>query len=142
MTSNLGDWAVGRWLLPLPDAMDSAPDDIPDWSAAEDNDKRVCARSLGPAPIPPACNDCRCPLAAKVSYLAALPIGSHALHLPRGPLEPALCSGMLCLLCVLLVNCKQLWKGPDLWPLCWVLVYFVQTARDGTPAPEEAQAQL
>ena len=39
-------------------------------------------------------------------------------------------------------------RGPSTllcWPLtglCWVLVYSVQTARDGTPAPEEAQAQL
>ena len=74
--------------------LDSAPEDIPDWSAAEDNDKRVCARPLGPAPIPPACNDCRCPLAAKVSHLAALPIGSHALHLTRGPLSPVLCHAL------------------------------------------------
>ena len=43
--------------------------------------------------------------------LAALPVGSHALYLTCGPLEPALCFGMLYLLCALAVNCKQLLQG-------------------------------
>ena len=46
-----------------------------------------------------------------VSPLAVLPVGSHALYLTRGPLEPALCPSMLCLLCALSVNCKQLSQG-------------------------------
>ena len=100
-------------LLSLSDVMHSAPNNIPNWSAAEDNDKRVCARPLGSAPIPPMCNDCRCSLAAKVSYLAVLPISSHVLSHSQSS-EPALCSSMLYLLCLLLVNCKQLWKGPVL----------------------------
>ena len=57
-------------------------------------------------------------MAAKVSHLAALPIGSHALHLTRGPLEPALCSGML----------YVLWNA--LAPLC--PFGELQTAMEGT----------
>ena len=112
--------------------MNSAPKDIPDWSAAEDNNKRVCARPLGSAPIPPVCNDCRCLLAAKVSHLAALPIGSHALHLTRGPLELALCSSMLCPFGEL----QTAMEGIRPVAFVLVLVYSVQTARAGPQHPK------
>ena len=71
--------------------------------------------------------------------LAALPVGSHALYLTRGPLEPALCSGMLCLLCALSVNCKQLSQGTRVkvykylmlsWPLS-------KSPSGGVPSPAD-----